>query len=194
MLMWLKKHQRSSAAAGLAVGLLFGVGVLVGNLTAKIQHDQSFPVLEIPVEATAAVRSDTIAAATGLIDDDIEGLFTLDFLTGELQCAVLYLNRPNFGAIYRANAAVDLEITGTKKPNYLLLTGFANFRGGRGVGGVRPGSCITYVIDANSGNFVAYGTPWNSMKASRGTLQGGELLKLATGTARMAPIRESGLE
>ena len=105
----------------------------------------------------------------------------------------MYINRRapyGFGGLFQANAAVDLEITGTKKPNYLLLTGYANFRGGSFPGGSGPGACVAYVIDANTGNFVTYGVPWNRTLASRGTPQSGPLIQLAIGKARMAPIRD----
>ena len=187
------RHPRTVFLSGLVLGLLLGVGMLIGSLTATMHHRQTISLSEIPVEATAAVRSETIAAATGQIDDAVEGLFTLDYLTGELQCAVLYINRRApyvFGGIFRANAAADLEITGTKKPNYLLLTGYANFRGGGFPGGGGPGACVAYVIDGNTGNFVTYGIPWNRNQASRGTPQGGPLVQLAIGKARMAPIRD----
>lgn len=179
--------------AGLAVGLLIGVGMLVGNLAATRNDQQTLFLSEIPVQATASVKSDHIAAATGPIDDKVEGLFTLDFITGHLQCAVLYTGGPSansFGGLYGANVVSDLNIENTKKPNYLLLTGYASFVRGGGGGAMRPAACVAYVIDSNTGNFAAYGVPWNPAQVARGARQQGALIPLATGTARMVAIRE----
>ena len=65
----IKNYPRSAFLSGLAIGLLLGVGMLIGSLTATTHHQQAISLSEIPVEASAAVRSETIAAATGPIDD-----------------------------------------------------------------------------------------------------------------------------
>lgn len=188
-------HQRLGKGflAGLSVGLLIGIGMLIGATVTSLVTQIQYPLPEFPVEATASTRCDTFAAATAPIDDRIEGLFTLDFITGQLQCAVMYVTGPrarSFGAVYQYNVMADLGVENTTKPNFLLVTGFSNLMRGRGDGPSPPASCVVYVIDANTGNFAAYGVPWNPGIVSRGTAQGGSLQRLATGTARMAAIRE----
>ena len=107
---------------------------------------------------------------------------------------VLYTTGPQqgkFGAVYESSVFEDLNIEGTKKPNYLLLTGFAQMNRGRGgSGALQPASCVAYVIDGNTGNFAVYGVPWNPNLVARGTPQGGTLKLLDIGTARMEQIRE----
>lgn len=195
------KHQlrwprRAFFMAGLVVGLVFGIGLLVGFLGGQIgqQSEWTLGSWEIPVSATASVSSNTIAAATGPIDDRVEGLFTLDSLSGRLQCAILYTHGPRqnrFGAVYEANVFEDMSVDGAKKPNYLLLTGFAQLTRGRGnSGNMQPATCVAYVVDGNTGKFAVYGVPWSPSLVSRGTTQGGALKLLDIGKARMEDIRE----
>lgn len=188
-------RRRTFFVAGLVVGLLVGIGLFAGFLVGQVWQRPEYTLgWEIPVSATASVASNTVAAATGPIDDRVEGLFTLDSLSGRLQCAILYTHGPRqnkFGAVYQSSVFEDLNIEGTKKPNYLLLTGFAELTRGRGAAGtIRPASCVAYVVDGNTGNFAVYGVPWSPNMVSRGTPQGGPLPLLDIGTARMEEIRE----
>jgi hypothetical protein len=75
-----------------------------------------------------------------------------------------------------------------KKPHYLMVTGKANFvRGGSTT--VRPGYSIVYVVDTNTGKWVAFGIPWNPGASARGQLQEAAMIPLAQGNARSAAIR-----
>ena len=178
--------------AGWAKGLLVGVGVLIGGLAAVGYLGPGPPVLpEVQLHATASHGTDTLAAATGPVDEEVEGLYTLDFLTGDLQCFVVYVRGSTagkIGGLFKKNVIADLGIEKTKKPNYLLLTGQARFAG-RG-GQARPALSIVYVIDANTGAFSTYSIPWNSNLHVRGTPQAGALILLDKGIARTAVIRE----
>lgn len=144
--------------------------------------------LEIPINATASSWSETMCAATGPIDEEVEGLFTLDALTGDLQCAVLNGRTTKFAGLFRTNVLNALGSDASKKPSYMLLTGHASFPGQGG--NVRPGNCVAYVIDSTSGRFAVYGVPWQRSVAARGAPQAGALLLLDTGTARNVVIRE----
>jgi len=178
-------------------GTVFTAGAVVGMalmVATQLVHQLRQPAIylpEKPLHASASYASDTMAAATGLIDENIEGLYTLDFLTGELQCAVLSYRAPSmtkFVALHKKNVIVDLGIEKTKKPNYMLVTGVANFQ--KGGGSNRPGATVAYVIDANTGRYAAYGISWNASTAARGQPQIGPLILLDRGNARQAMIRQ----
>jgi len=190
----LRRWRRKIPTVGLVVSLTLMVGLLAGWMAGQTWQRPEFTLRgEIPVLASASVASNTVAAATGPIDDRVEGLFTLDSLSGRLRCAVLYTHGPQqnkFGAVFESSVAADLNIEGTKKPNYLLLTGFAQLTRGRGGGSIQPGNCVAYVVDGNTGNFAVYGVPWSPNMVARGTPQGGRLELLDIGTARMEQIRE----
>jgi hypothetical protein len=126
--------------------------------------------------------------ATGPIDSDMEGVFMLDYLTGELHCWVLYPQSAQFGGMFKYNVIADLGVQQGKKPNYVMVTGQASFGGRTGV--QTPAGCAVYVADANTGNVAAYSLLWNRTMARTGTPQTGTFRLLGTGKARTLEIRE----
>ena len=130
-----------------------------------------------------------MAVATGPVDEDVEGFFVLDFLTGDLQCQVINSRVGKFGALFRANVRADLGVGQSKKPKFLMVTGLASFN--RGAGAIRPGLSAIYVIDANTGKFAAYGVPWSRQLANTVRPQAGALRLLDVGQiGREGLIRE----
>ena len=172
-------------ATGLALGLLVGCGMLIGALAAKSTSNR----LEFPerlLHATATHGSTTMAVATGPIDDGVEGLFVLDFITGELQCSVLNPRSGKLGGLYKHNVVADLGVEQGKSPKYLMVTGVANFR--YTGGNVRPADSVVYVADANTGRYAAYMMPWNRGAAQYNFAQVNPMILLGKGTARNVEI------
>ena len=171
--------------AGLGLGLVFGLGMLIGSLAARRQAME----LELPVQAlhaSATHGSDNFAIATGDISDGVEGIFFLDFLTGELQCHVLNPRTGALGGMFKHNVVADLGIERGKKPQYLMVTGRASFRGS----GVRPADSVVYVVDGNTGNFAAYILPWNRQAVNVGVVQANPMKLIGKGRARSLEIVE----
>jgi hypothetical protein len=192
---WLTRKSAALLGVGLALGLLVGVGMMTGTLCAVwFQHASPTGHPELVLHAESASGCDSMAVATGPIDEDSEGLFTLDFLTGELSCFVIYAKGPaarSIGGKFKANVTAP-TLLGTpqagKKPHYLLVTGKTNFvRGGSST--MRPGFSVAYVVDTNTGKWVAFGVPWNPSASARGQVQEAALIPLATDNARSAAIR-----
>ena len=174
---------------GLLAGALLGLAVAAGVILVVLVRPET--TLFLPQQmayATASDSSQTMVAATGQIDENAEGLFTLDFLTGELYCTVLSHRLGKFNARFRANVIRDLGLDKDKTPRYLMVTGRVDFP--RGAGTARAAQSVVYVIDGNSGKFAAYGIPWRKELASQGRPQAGALLLLDGGDARMAAIRQ----
>ena len=169
--------------AGLSVGLLVGVGMLIGALVTK--QDQSskhgFPMELLQASATDSTSSMSIA--TGHIADGVEGLFVLDFITGNLQCQVLNPRTGGAGGLFRHNVSLDLGVQQGKQPRYLMATGLADFRVQAG-GNVKPAGCILYVADANTGRYVAYMLPWNKARAQSNVTQTYPMTLLWAGNVR----------
>jgi len=186
---WCSTRPTLMLGAGLTLGLLVGVGMLVGALTAsKMQSPASVSFPETLLHATASHSGETLALATGQIDSDIEGLFVLDFLTGDLQCWVIYPRLGKIGAQYKHNVINDLGVQQGKKPSYVMVTGGAEII--RGASANTPAMCILYVADSNTGNVAAYTLLWNRNLHRAGAPQGGGFTLLATGKARMLEVRE----
>ncbi len=113
----------------------------------------------IPLHAVATDRTDTYIIATGLLDSDVEAVFFLDCLTGDLFAAVPGKATGGFTALYRYNVLKDLQVDPAKNPHFLMVTGLADLR----TGSYRAysGSSVVYVAETTSGKVVAYAVPWD---------------------------------
>lgn len=174
-------------AAGLLIGLTIGisgaVGVLVGQ---RSSLPAGMPSLaELKLKASATHGSDTFAIATGYVDEDVEGLYTLDFLTGDLQCFVINPRNGAVGGWFKTNVSNVLSVEKGKKPAYLLATGHINIGGG--YGGTRPAASICYVADANSGEVAAFSFPWAKAATSAGVAQATNMTVVKAWKARNIP-------
>jgi hypothetical protein len=126
-------------------------GVIVGLVLGGLWPDS-------PAHAVATAQIESFAVCTAPIDDEGEGIFFLDYLTGDLKGATLSPNNGKFAAFFQANVTADLGIDPSKAPKYLLVSGVNNFR--RAAGGPQFGSSTIYVAELTSGKVVAYGIPW----------------------------------
>jgi len=161
--------------AGLAIGL--AVGAVVAT---KLRPRLQFP--ETLLHASATHGASSMALATGPVDQDVEGLFILDFITGELTCSVLNPRNGSIAAGYKVNVVADLGVEQGKQPQYLLVTGKASFRPTGSP--LQPAESVVYVADANTGRFVAYWLPWNRQAASQGFPQASPMALLGKGSVR----------
>ncbi|MCC7084671.1 MAG: hypothetical protein IT427_06660 [Pirellulales bacterium] len=133
------------------------VGVLIGFLLAALMPAR-------PLHAVATHGADGFALATGLIDANIEGVYFLDYLTGDLKGAVLNLNNGQFTTFYEYNVLRDLQVEGGKAPKFLMVTGLGELR--LRANQFQPGESIIYVMEATSGTLAAYAVPWNRGRAT----------------------------
>jgi hypothetical protein len=174
--------------------LLVGVGMLVGALVATGVHNSraqtAAVVPEIPLHALGGAHgTGTFAVASCSIDEDgADGLFTLDFETGDLNCFILNPRNGKFTGVYSANVKTDLAVVG-KAPNYAMTTGMVGWKGGR-VGGFSNSSAVVYVADVNSGKYMAYGVKYNNEALVAGVPQKGMLVKLDAGTGKNVVKRD----
>lgn len=151
--------------AGLTLGLLVGVGGALG-VNNYLNRPAATPGLAtqlgwpqgLPLRASSAASSETMAIATGRIDDQVEGLYTLDFLTGDLCCFVLNPRNGKFMGAFKTNVTTQLPVERGKKPSYVVATGSWEPVGG--AGNQRPANSVVYVADANTGMVAAYTLPW----------------------------------
>jgi hypothetical protein len=144
---------------------------------------------ETLLHATGSHGGKSLIMATGWIESEMEGLFTLDQLTGALQCWVLNSRTGTWGANFVGNVMQDLQIEAGKEPSFVMVTGQAQFT--RGGSAMKPANSVVYVADENTGNFVAYGMQWNSTVARTGAVQQNlPFIKLGIGKARELMIRE----
>ncbi len=140
-----------SRALWLAVGLVAGLS-LGGVLP------------EVPLHAVATNSNDTFAIATGPLDQEVEAVFFLDHLTGNLNAFVL--NKLGaFNAFFNRNVLGDLQVNPAQNPRFLMVTGVANLQ--RTGAAMQPGQSICYVAEITTGRVAAYAVPWNAAMRNR---------------------------
>ncbi len=175
---------------GLAVGAVLG-GLTIGAYVAG--SGSSSPILaENPfgpkfAHASATDRYENFAIATGQLDNDIEAVYFLDFLTGDLKAAALSLQTGKFNSFYEYNVLKDLEVDATKNPRYLMVTGVVNLR--RQGGQLQPSTSVVYVAELTSGKVAAYMTPYLKQTINSGKTYQGEMVALDVRQFRTTAIR-----
>lgn len=140
------------------------------------------------VQATATHGESNFAIATGFVDDFVEGLYFLDFLTGDLRAAVVSRRTGEFVAFFERNIQQDFS-SGAKNPKYLMVTGVARLPT-RGVGNNRVANSLIYVAEAASGEVAAYALPWNQSDSAKGAAQRGGFIPVAKGSFRTTFVRD----
>src|SRR5687768_13338835 len=84
---------RAKTLLAFAAGLGLGLAVLAGY---AIGVRNNTP--ELKLHAMSGYGSDTFGMVTGPVDTEAEGVFTLDYNTGELRCFVINPRTGRFGA------------------------------------------------------------------------------------------------
>ncbi len=154
-------------AAGLAAAAGLSLGLMMGGLWPKTT-----------LHAMATDRVDTYAMATGMVDEDVEAVYFLDFLTGELRALVLGRQVGGVSGIYTFNVASHLGIDPGKNPRYMMVTGNLSLR--RGGSRMQAGRAVVYVAEVTSGKMGAYAIPWNPSLAAAGQTMTLSLVPVAT--------------
>lgn len=164
-------------------------GLFVGVLAMRWfgPHPAMLPVP--PAFAVATDRFENFALATGPLDEDVEAVFVLDFLTGDLKATVLSPQLGRFNAFYQRNIVQDMGIDPAKNPRYLMVTGVVNLRRGMGQT-ARPGACAVYIAELTTGKLAAYAIPWTPQFYNAGVPVQGELIPLDITQFRQAVVRE----
>ena len=176
---WWTRQRRQGMFWG-ALGMLTLVTTAaLGYALGRQANPRSQP-LDLSLVSTAATGTN-MAVATGQISEEAEGVFFLDFLTGDLQCLVYYPRLGAFGARYYTNIQAQIP-GGGKAGQYLMVTG--NAISARASSNLKPANCLVYVTDVTSGLFAAYAVPWNRSAESSSQAQGGPLLFVGGGPIR----------
>ena len=188
-----KNQKRDTGWTKYAAGVILGVGltlVLLGvgyscGVNARPANENAPDWL--PLFAASADSADDVVVATGRVADDVEGLFVLDGLSGDLQCTVFNPASNAFNTIFRKNVLPDLQLNATKNPRFLMVTGEVM---GMRRGAQQVGASMVYVVEASSGRFAAYAIPWNRSAFMSGQAQQGPFILLQAGSIRTAAVRE----
>jgi hypothetical protein len=157
-----------------AIAVAFALGVVAAGFWPNV-----------PIHAVATDRSEGFAMATGYCDEQVEAVYFLDFLTGDLSATVVSKQNGKFNAFYTYNVAGDLAVNPGRAPRYLMTTGNADLRrtGGKQQSLSRS---LVYVAELNSGKVAAYAIPWSSSAWNAGQTLRGPMTMLDVGRFRSA--------
>jgi hypothetical protein len=155
---------RNSRFAWLLAGL--AGGVVIGLNVAGI-----WP--QVPLHAVATHGQNNFAICTAPMDEDVEAVFVLDDLTGELKGSVLNIQAKRFNTLFEYNVLRDLPTPESKNAQYRIVSGVAHIR--QNIGAGQMARSVLYVAEITSGQMVCYGVPWvpgraNSMVQYKGPL------------------------
>lgn len=139
------------------------------------------------VLASATQGEDNFSIATGLVDDDLEGFFFLDFLTGDLRAAIISRRTGKFSGFFEYNVTQDFG-TLAQNPKYLMVTGLVDMPRGRGASQISR--CLIYIAEATSGQVFAYALPYSSTLNAAGKTQTGTFALVDGGPFRTAFVRD----
>jgi hypothetical protein len=139
-----------------------------------------------PLHAVSVDRGETFAIATGPVDNEVEAVYFLDFLTGDLGALVLGRQVGTWTGFFRTNVSTDLGVDPQKNPKFLMVTGMAALRRSGGTR-VQPSAAMCYVAEVTSGKVAAYAIPWSPSMHAAGQVQNGALVMVAS-----APFRQTG--
>ena len=186
--------QRSLFVCGLAtlvVGLVsLGGAIGIFSQTGQSEANPLDAVEQMLLNADTATRGQNMSLATGQISNDVEGLFVLDHLTGNLSCIVLSpRNGTAGGSLFVTNVNQDLGAGKAGQNDYLMTTGFINAnRGGRS-GRTRIANSVVYVADGNTGQVAGYTLAYDQTNLDAGQGQGGTLQLVWKGASREGALR-----
>lgn len=160
------------------------LGLTIG-LVAGLNIQGLWP--NVPLHATATEGWESFSIATGLVDNQVEGLYFLDYLTGDLVGAVINPKTGKFNSRFTHNISQDFP-SGGRNAKYLMVTGLADMPRGRA--GFQPAASIVYIADTTSGQIGAYIMPWNSSMQAAGKPQQGVFQVLDVQPFRTTMIRD----
>jgi hypothetical protein len=180
-------HRRGALLAGLGTGLLLSGLVALGLLHGSGALERArVRWLETRLHAAAAQNSGALAVATGYIEQGVEGIFVLDFISGDLTCGVLNPRTGQMAGLFKRNVAADLGVVQGKQPKYLMTTGFFDAKGT--VSNTRPALSLVYIADTTTGNYIGYMLPWNSQALNANRVQIQSFIPIGGGSARKIAI------
>lgn len=169
MVQWTKFRWPTAMGIGLALGLI---------LSGLWPHT--------PLHAVSTDRGETYAIATGPVDNEVEAVYFLDFLTGDLGAVVIGRQPGTWTGFFRTNVSADLGVDPQKNPKFLMVTGMANLRRAGG-SRVQPSAAMCYVAEVSSGKVAAYAIPWSPPMYAASQMQNGALVLVAA-----TPFRQTG--
>lgn len=142
------------------LGLLI-IGAIFGAAVATVWPHE-------PLHANSTDRDSKFAMTTCSVSRTVEGVFVLDFLTGQLTGGIVNPRGGKFQYLYKRNVAADFGVNPSAEPHYAIVCGGADLQN---AGSVALGKCVVYVAELSSGRVHGYSFPYRDNNRGAGVSQ-----------------------
>ena len=151
------------------------IGLVLGGL-----------VPPMPLHGSASQNVEGFSICTGELESGFEGIYYLDYQTGDLSGAFLHPRTGKFINLYKYNILKDFA--DAKSPKFLMVSGSSPMIFPQG--NIRPSVGIVYIVEVTSGIVCAYTAPYATNRESIPTPTN-ELMRLVDkGKFRSQAIRD----
>jgi len=145
------QNVKVNRVAWLAGGLILGLAIAYfcphePTYANTADRDTQFSMVTIPVGVSAAG-----------INDPMDAVFILDFLTGQLKGAALNRQIGRFASFYFRDLSKDFEVDGDADPHYCMVSGYSQMPNQNNVS---MASGMLFVGELTSGKVAGYSFPW----------------------------------
>jgi hypothetical protein len=144
----------------------------------------------VSLHAVATHGEEGFSVCTGELEPGFEGIYFLDYQTGELSAAFLHPRTGKFLNFYKVNILKDFAEA--KTPKFLLTSGTANLLlPATLVSNANAARGIIYVTEMNSGICCAYVAPYGTNRVNNPNKTEVPLVKLDTVKFRSQVVRDN---
>jgi hypothetical protein len=142
-------------------------GILAGAAVAWTwPHEPAYATTGDRAQHFSMVTIPVSDAVNGIINP-LDGVFVLDFVTGQLRGGVVNRQTGKFASFNFRELAKDFDVNPNQVPEFCMVTGYAQLPNQAG----KPmSSGMIYIGEFNTGKVVAYTFPWME-KGGGGPLQ-----------------------
>ena len=142
-------------------GLWLAVGLIAGLAAAFVWPHERALAATVDRNSQFAMITVHVGQQGAGLQDPLEGIFVLDFLTGQLKGAVLSRQTGKFVTQYYRSVVDDFRLPQKAEPRYAIVTGLGQMAGRQGV---TFAADVIYAGELTSGKIIAYGFGWRETR------------------------------
>jgi hypothetical protein len=132
-------------------------GILVGLAVAWLwPHEPAYATTGDRAQHFSMVTIPISDAANGIINP-LDGVFVLDFVTGQLRGGVINRQTGKFASFNFRELNKDFDVNPNQAPEFCMVTGYAQMPN---QAGKQMSSGMIYIGEYNTGKVVGYTFPW----------------------------------
>jgi hypothetical protein len=136
---------------------VLAAGILVGlAIACLVRHEPAYATTSDRATHFSMMTVPVTDATKGIVDP-LDGVFVLDFATGQLKGAVVNRQIGKFAAFYVRDLAKDFNVKPNQVSEFCMVNGYSQIPI---QGGKKMASGMIYASELNSGKVAGYAFPW----------------------------------